>query len=91
MNVKLPKDDIKSKNTHIVAKPVPKSKVCSKPPSSSTLRLREYFSQFAANTNFGDKGGRGENARVITPTGCFFSPIKSNMLIWKGYFHPRNY
>ena len=39
MNVKLPKSDIKNKETHAVAKPVPKSKVCSKPPSSSTLRL----------------------------------------------------
>ena len=63
MHVKLPKDDIKSKNTHIVAKPVPKSKVCSKPPSSLTLRLREYFSQFASNMNSGGKGDK-----IITPT-----------------------
>ena len=65
MNVKLPKSDIKSKETHAVAKPVPKSRLGSKPPSSSTLRLREYFSQFAANTNF---GGQGENVKTITPT-----------------------
>ena len=24
-------------------------------------------------------------------TGCFFSPVKSNLLIWRGNFYPRNY
>ena len=52
------------KKKHTVAKPGLISKESLNPPLPSTLRLREYFSQFAANTNFVGKGGRGD----IIPT-----------------------
>ena len=64
MNVKLPSSDTEKGNIHTVAKPIPKLRVGSNPHSSSTARLREYFSQFASNTNYGGKGDK----KIITPT-----------------------
>ena len=64
-DAKLPNSDTKNtKSKHTVAKHIPRSKEFSNPPLPSTTRLREYFSQFKANTNFVGKGGRGD----ITPT-----------------------
>ena len=64
-DAKLPTNDTQyKKNKHAVAKPGLSSKERFNPPLPSTLRLREYFQQFAANTNFVGKG----SSKEITPT-----------------------
>ena len=64
MVARVPKSDTNiKKNKHTVAKLGLSSKESLNPPLPSTLRLREYFQQFAANTNFMGKG-----SKEITPT-----------------------
>ena len=81
-DVKLSKCDIQhvKKKTHTFAKPSVSSKENCNPPLSSTLRLREYFQQFSANTKFVGKGGRGDLTpikRKLANSGCVKTRVKS--------------
>ena len=68
---------MKKKKKHTVAKPGISSKESSNPTLPSTLRLREYFSQFAANTNFVGKGEITPTKRKLIDSGCVTRLTKS--------------